>query len=465
MSSTYPRLRIALVLDNPLRDLDGLVLLAWHLASRDCEVWLVPMYDQAFDVHAIDADFVLLNYVRSNNKQHLLSYLIDGRRVGVLDTEGAGGKNAEEFAKLVNQAGVAQLLDLYFTWGPSQMQALVERGVVSRDKVHVSGCPRYDFCAMPWRKSLKKPAVEVPFVLINTNFPIVNPRFSEGSGAELKAMLAAGFEEAFATQYILDAKRAHAGMIELLSQLLPALPETQFVLRPHPFESSESYASLLRHDNFQIRQEGTSVQWLNSATALLHLNCSTAVEAAMLGKPALSPAWLNTPSLEVPGPHSVTHHCKNLDELISAIEHSVAQSSDLSANAGSENWPLYNVYYRIDGKASERIAGLILQAESPPISTGDSMDALSVKHRLTRSARRLMGYRIFNVLQRLMDKQKTEQKRRNKRFEVATVQSLLDEITRASDFTGDQFKAYAMSATSISRPRQASGQSVCIKKC
>lgn len=458
--------KICLVVDNPLRDLDGLVLLARQLALLDCEVWLVPMYDQAFDVYAIDADFVLLNYVRSNNKQHLMNYLMDGRGVGVLDTEGAGGKNADEFAQLVNQAGAAHLVDLYFTWGPSQKQALVNQKVVAAEKVHVSGCPRYDFCALPWRHSLEKPAIEGSYVLVNTNFPIVNPRFSEGSGAELKAMLAAGFDEVFANQYIKDAKQAHAGIIDMLNQLLPALPDTQFVLRPHPFEASDSYASLNKFGNFQIRQEGTSVQWLNSATALVHLNCSTAVEAVMLGKPAISPAWLNTTALEVPGPHSVSAHCRNIVDLIGTLQDAVAHPEGYGATAVSESWPLYGIYYKIDGKACERIASQIVSDANNAVSvSAPSLVVLSIKQRLIRGARRLLGYRLSNVMQTRIDDQQTEQKRRNKRFESAKVQKLLDEIANAADPRAPLVKAFGMPFVKVQRPRQASGQSVCIKKC
>ncbi|WP_423169349.1 hypothetical protein, partial [Stenotrophomonas maltophilia] len=63
--------KLCIVVDNPLRDLDGMVLLAWHVAQLGAEAWLVPMYEQGFDVSAIDADFVLLNYVRSNNRDHV----------------------------------------------------------------------------------------------------------------------------------------------------------------------------------------------------------------------------------------------------------------------------------------------------------------------------------------------------------------------------------------------------------
>ena len=45
---------------------------------------------------------------------------------------------------------------------------------------------------------------------------------------------------------------------------------------------SEVVAAIL-DDNLQVRQEGTSLEWIHSASLLVHQNCSTAVEAVMLG--------------------------------------------------------------------------------------------------------------------------------------------------------------------------------------
>ena len=94
-------IRICIIVDNPLRDLDGLVLVAWHLAKMNFHVYLVPMYAQISDVKAISPDFILANYVRANNVDTLKRFKALGIKIGVLDTEGVSGKNTDEFAKLV----------------------------------------------------------------------------------------------------------------------------------------------------------------------------------------------------------------------------------------------------------------------------------------------------------------------------------------------------------------------------
>ena len=88
--------RVCLVVDNPLRDLDGIVLLGWTLAQKGAEVFLVPMYQQAFEVAALLPDLVLVNYLRPNNRRLVEAYSKGGILVGVLDTEGGVFNSVEQ---------------------------------------------------------------------------------------------------------------------------------------------------------------------------------------------------------------------------------------------------------------------------------------------------------------------------------------------------------------------------------
>ena len=272
--------RVCLVVDNPLRDLDGLVLLGRELAQSGIETMLTPMYEQSFDVAAFEPDLVLVNYVRPNNRDLLIRYKEKGIRVGVLDTEGAGGRSASEFAQLVAHGGAADIVDFYCVWGPAQLEALAP---LLGERLRLTGCPRYDYCAQPWRQALHRPDLPPGYVLINTNFPTVNPRYSGGARDERRTVVRVGFSKDMANAYLAAAQRALAGMVELSGKLAERLPEQRFVLRPHPFESMDVYRELERLPNFSVRQQGTSLDWLEGASLLLHLNCSTAVEATMLG--------------------------------------------------------------------------------------------------------------------------------------------------------------------------------------
>ncbi|MEI8265168.1 MAG: surface carbohydrate biosynthesis protein [Betaproteobacteria bacterium] len=447
------RPRVCLIVDNPLRDLDGLVLVAWQLAQRDCEAWLVPMYEQAFDVRAVDADFVLANYARANNRSHLSAYLGEGIKVGILDTEGVGGKNAEEFAALVGSDIGAGFVNLYCTWGLSQGAALAARGVVRPEVLRVTGCPRYDYCAAPWRDALPRPAAREGFVLINTNFPTVNPRFSSGSGDEVRSMIGAGFDLAFAQAYVRDARAAQAGMIALLEAIVDRFPSVGFVLRPHPFESTVPYQALASRPNFEVRQEGTSIEWLNACRLLLHLNCSTAVEAAMLGKVAISPAWLDSPTLNVEGPHRVSRHAASVDDLAVLL----TTRLETLAPAASVYQAIEPLYHRIDGQASQRVAQAILETLQQPLRA--EAPELPARFRYTLAARRLLGHRASKVLQDLRAPPPERARRAAKLFTSDQVGAILHRIERCAPGSRP-VAAEPMGRVPVAVPRWASGTSV-----
>lgn len=447
--------RVCLIVDNPLRDLDGLVLVAWHLAQQGAEVWLVPMYEQGFDVWAIRPDFVLANYVRSNNAAHLRSYRRAGIQVGVLDTEGVGGKNADEFASLVASTGVASELDLYCVWGEEQFLALQQHGVVPADRLRLTGCPRYDYCASPWQATLPAPSVAPGYVLVNTNFPIVNPRFSRGSADERAAMLSAGFDPTFADAYVRDARSAHQGVVRMLEELVDGFRRQQFVLRPHPFEATAPYEHLRKHPNFEVRQEGTSVEWIRHCRALVHLNCSTAIEAAMFGKPALSPGWLDTPALNVPRPHAVSRHAASAAELHTLLE--AALAGDTGRVPECER-TLRAAYYRIDGAAAERVADAVLDCLGRSPAPGPA-GGNPLRWRTAQMVRRAMGPKAASRLRHWREDPALEKRRAAKRFTSEGVGEIVARL-QACSVGSRPLSVRSMADAPLHRRWLATGESV-----
>jgi len=389
---------VCLIVDNPLRDLNGLILLAYQLVKRGMDVWLVPMYEQWNEIQAIRPDAVMVNYLRDNNRNHVISYLRAGMMVGVLETEGVGGRSLNEYRQLVSTTGCADLLDLYCLWGPSQKTALLEEGVIPESIAKVTGCPRYDFCAPPWRHLLERRESR-PYVLINTSFPTVNPRFSAGKGAEIAAMVAAGFSAEFAAEYIDAARRALTGMVGLLEELAVRFPNRLFVLRPHPFESPEGYRSLRRFPNLEIRQEGTSLEWVAHADALIHLNCSTAVEASMLGVPALSPSWLDASPLHVPLASDLSQHYASVQDFATGLRRALADKEGGVARRYSG--AVEDYYFRIDGQASGRVADAIEVAlASRGVPRNRVLPTVPVRFKAKALVKSILGSRLFHVLTR-----------------------------------------------------------------
>ena len=88
MSKNIMSNKIALVVDNPKRDLRGLCITAAALMEHWHEVYIVPMYQQGYEVPLIAPDCVVVNYARPANEALLHTYNLLGYHVAVLDTEG-----------------------------------------------------------------------------------------------------------------------------------------------------------------------------------------------------------------------------------------------------------------------------------------------------------------------------------------------------------------------------------------
>lgn len=425
------------------------------------EAYLVPMYTQAFDVFAIAPDFVLANYVRPNNVDLLRRYRAAGMRIGVLDTEGAAGKSGDDYAHMVGRMQCGELVHVYCMWGVEQYEAFRRHDVAPAEVLQLTGCPRYDYCAEPWRRALPVPDHDGPYVLVNTNFPVVNPRFSAGAEEECSGMVRAGFDAEFAGRFLRDARRAHEAVIDVIGQLAARFSEQRFVLRPHPFESDCAYAPLAQLANVQIRQEGTSLEWIRPAKALIHQNCSTAIEAVMLEREPIALEWFNTPALLVNGPSRVSRHANSIAELealvrgILADEIPGASEETLAARRDI----IRALYYANDGMAGQRVASAIMKSlERGQPADGRKPIPSGMRFQVVHAARRIMGYRGFERLRRSLRGAEFERRRESKRFSLEQVQTILYRLAKAR--TTAQPVQVGYSSGDTSRARFASGQTI-----
>ncbi|UPK02113.1 surface carbohydrate biosynthesis protein [Bradyrhizobium sp. 170] len=444
---------VCLIVDNPLRDLEGLVLLGRQLAAKGVTATLVPMYEQGFDVPALRPDMVLVNYTRPNNADLIKSYKRAGILVGVLDTEGIGGKNPDQFAEMVKSVGCTDLVDLYCVWGQAQHAAFLRRGTVPAALLRATGCPRYDFCASPWRAALPKPSVEPGYVLINTNFPVANPRFSDGSSDEEETMVQAGFSREFARQFVIDARKAYRSVLETSTRLAKHFTDVQFVLRPHPFENIASYDALAELPNFHVRQDGTSLEWISGARLLIHQNCSTAIEATMLKVEPLSMEWFNTPSLRLDAATQVSRGAESESDLIELVQQRLdGRLPPITAETEQFRQQIISdLFTAVDGANSSRVTTAVLDAIAAARGGNRGTPKLerpSLRGSAAETVRRILGYKASSALRRSYSAPENERRRLGKAFGPELVNSVLQRVCAAA---GDGRNFVAQRVTGNSR--------------
>lgn len=352
--------RVCLIVDHPLRDLEGLVLLTTELLDHNVEVFLVPMY-QRHEVFWLQPDLVVVNYVRFANVVFVEACNRAGILVAVLDTEGGVLQDLRAFADRV-----ARHLDkvaLYCVWGRQQRDALVRHTQGGRVHVVATGSPRHDFAVPPLINAVREPRSHLDgIVLVNTNFPIINPKF-QSVRRELHDLIhGMGYDEGFIYEFIRQSQIAQAELLDAVRALAARFASVPFVVRPHPFEDARTYVKLLAHvPNVQVIQAGTVLEWIRRASVVLHYSCSTAIETFLMGKEPVSLRWIPAPLLEQPLSIAVSLSAHSLEELTAVVAEAVAGKalavpSDVLVDRRrvSEGYFCHN-----DGRAASRVAAAV----------------------------------------------------------------------------------------------------------
>lgn len=317
--------KIVLIVDNPKRDLDGLLAIAYELVSSGHQVYLTPMYFQNCDIPFIEPSYVLLNYIRNTNAQLASSYERAGIRVGVLDTEGgvlsSDGMDApDNLAKAFLEKSFDQSIHQYFFWGSSVAKPFYDHQVFTQQNGPVTGCPRYDFCHNPLRKTLSYQHSN--FILINTNFSTVNAKFGKEK-IDRDAFISTGWSKDYTELLIKETLAAFERYKAEIKKLFTDLPHIQFVIRPHPFEDHEVYtSSYAEFDNVLVDPSGNVLNALAAASGMLHLNCGSALESIILETPTICMDHLNTEVLykQAHLAKDVSYNTSSYEDLKESVE-------------------------------------------------------------------------------------------------------------------------------------------------
>lgn len=434
--------RVGLVVDHPKRDLAGAALVCHELCNRGVESYLIPLYEQGVDVPLLKLDALVVNYARPNNLALVQSYAAAGTAVYVLDTEGGvladkGHSTPASLARYIRDSGYASILSGYLFWGRELRDAFVEDGAIDPHRLHVTGCPRFDYLAPSWRAVLK-PA-RTGHILINTNYPAVNSRFTGRGGNDRAAIKSVGYEDDYIDQLLADTRKIMEGVIQTVVRLANDFPYQQFVIRPHPFENDRIYHQAFSNQaNIIVDGSGGVFEALSGAKALLHLNCGTSIEAIMLGIVPYALEFLNTE-------HLLNH--ASLPSRASRAVHSYHELSDLIAADGydpdfdcAERYrTVAEPYFHFnDGQAVERVVEVLLRdlnvtavspAAQPSLGRTSRVapGKLSLGQRLQLVAGRMLGSAASRALRSVF-----QPARRDKAFVVRDAALWLNRLAKHS---------------------------------
>lgn len=381
-------MKVALLVDHPLRDLPSATLVAVEICRRGHTVFLTPVARMKSELWALAPDFVLFYNLRHGREPMVRALLEAGVRIGVLDTEGGVFTNLEQYTgKALRHPDICRRISCFCAWGP-RLASWAGENWLPPERVFVTGTPRTDFYVEPWRSVALRLSpwagtVRPPLVLINGNFSVGNRLWGPR-------------QDAPAADVAVE-QRGMAEFARLANRLAAALPDISFVYRPHPFEREEPYRTLLeQRPNLHLIKTGTVEGWILRSSAVIQRGCTTAIEAGLAGVPALSPAWIPA-RLEIEAVEAVSLPCPSENHLLDRVRAAAAGELTVPpAVAESLDAIVAGWFHAVDGKAHQRVAEVILDClgEGSQVSLRRSeqeMDGRGFRGRLRTRARRLAG--------------------------------------------------------------------------
>jgi hypothetical protein len=105
-----------------------------------------------------------------------------------------------------------------------------------------------------------------------------------------------------------------------IPQIADRFPRRTVIIRPHPSENREAWAKAGQgRSNVVVQYDDELAAWLMAAGHIMHNGCTTAVEAALLGRAAISYRPIINDPHEIPQPHRVSHEARTLPDLMNLL--------------------------------------------------------------------------------------------------------------------------------------------------
>ncbi|GAB4358114.1 MAG: hypothetical protein Kow00114_10130 [Kiloniellaceae bacterium] len=337
-------------------------------------------------------------------------------RVWHLDEEGGiyvGSSEREWKPMLLKRLNAAALDsdDKIFTWGEWQRQAYAETG--PRCPIHVTGSPNFDMFDPAYSRALaefdrQETDGREGFVLVNTRFSLSNGLMSIKrhlqDGSPSMQQLDRRSLRIWASQSAI----LQYHFISLVHRLSEALPDQQFVLRPHPAEDPEIYRVLLAgFPNVSVEWRGDVGSWIRRCRALIHNGCTTAVQAQFAKKPVISYIPHGEADGPTPGlPNLIGERCETVEAVIAALQgNRIADDPEILSRT-------------IAGTNSvEKIIAMV-EAECPPPSSAGERERIvaQVESIARRAALREARERL---LRRVLPRRRKKNRNKGKKFDAA----------------------------------------------
>jgi len=317
-----PQSSLIIPVESQVRELDAKLLLAAVAAERG---FSVVFGSRAYVHHAMATVprgvYVAKSMRRASDRMFgIISDL--GHEIVAWDEEGLVRFPDAFYYQRRLSAKALRRVKILFAWGRDDARALAGFEGYPGCPIHVTGNPRIDLMRPEIRAFFDRDVARIRarygrFVLINTNFSGLN-HFHENLSELTRNLIHGGgaAPDAFMAGRAAFRQRVLEHFERLIPELSRSLPELRIVVRPHPSESHDLWRRIAAGlDDVEVVNEGNVYPWLMASEALIHNGCTTAVEALVLGTPAIVYQPIRDAVYDMALPNSLSHQAADITDV------------------------------------------------------------------------------------------------------------------------------------------------------
>ena len=307
------------------RELDAKLHLALRAALRGWKVILGGRANINQFIPQLPPSIYISKGLRVGNK-HILRFMEGFGHVPVALDEESLIRQSDEALLMMLDDETFNRPRLLFAWGQSNADVWKRFKGYRGTPILEIGNPRIDLLRPELASYFEREVQSIrdrfgDFVLVSTNFSMVNHfipdhvRFATAGDADAERADALRQGLKVHKRLIFDA------FIAAIPEIARAVAPMTLVIRPHPSENPKSWeAAAAGVPNVKVIHEGPIGPWLMAARGLIQNGCTSAVEAGVVGTPALAFRPRVSEQFEVELSNRVSRDCRSLPELITALK-------------------------------------------------------------------------------------------------------------------------------------------------
>jgi surface carbohydrate biosynthesis protein len=346
---------VAIPIETKVREFDGKLWLSSNLVKNGYGVILGPSDEVKSTLDITEPDIYISKDIGDSNIDLFKSLQESGVTVCGLDTEGGVYQSKDTYSK--DKRKFLNHMDAFFAWGSCPAKAIGEH-YKCNNNIFVTGNPRFDLLKPHLRKIYEEEATTLKdeygrYILYNTNFTIANP-FSQQQVDKHEEIVGS----------ISQSERSYKSQIfylfiESIFSLQEEQPDITYIIRPHPSEDNTTYEEIFsEYDNIFIEDSGDVRSWISGAEVVIHHDCTTGIESALMGTPVASYQPLSNEAYDIDLPQFVSQEINNRESLAEYVNNSIKNKKRYEMTPDQKN-RLKKYFHNIDESAAESICRII----------------------------------------------------------------------------------------------------------